>query len=178
MKLQESGVTGGYQRTRIVGSNMLSGCPGSCAAGDLVIPSTSMSQNGAESRDLQARRGWNTKSTWHSIAQTHWLRAEVVLLCYLSLACTQAASSSELRCVQPALVSLLDCGNVSKERSVMSPCLSMSQGCSCLVVSVYESCAVTSVSPLGSFRTSTMNPAEMAPSPTSIVDNTSSPPNR
>lgn len=37
MKLQESGVTGGYQRTRINGSNMLSGCPSSCAAGDLYV---------------------------------------------------------------------------------------------------------------------------------------------
>lgn len=118
MKLQESGVTGGYQRTRIDGSNMLLGCPSSCAAGDLVIPSTSTSQNGAQSRDLQARRGWDSKSTWHSIAQTCWLRAEAVLLYYHSLACTQAAFSSELRCVQPAPMPLLGCGDASKGRSM------------------------------------------------------------
>lgn len=140
---------GGYQRTRTDGSNTLSGCSSSRAGGDLVIRSISTPQNGAQSRDLPARRGWDSKSVWHSVAQTYWLRAEAVLLCYHSPACTQAAFLSEPRCVQPALASLLDCGDVSKERSVMSPHRSTSQGCSCLVVSVYESYAVFSASPLG-----------------------------
>lgn len=177
MKLQESGATGGYQRTGIDGSNMLSGCPSSCAAGDVVIPSIPTSQNGAQSRDLQARSGWDSKSTRHSMAQTHWLRAEVALLGYHSLACTQAAFPSELRCVSQ-LRCLYWTVDVAKERSVMSPRLSTSQGCSCLVVSVCESGAVISASPLGSFRTTSTDPTEVAPSPTSAVDNNSSPPKR
>lgn len=118
IKLQEAGVTGGYQRTKIDGSNMSLGWPSSCAAGDLVIPSISTSQNGAQRRDLQARRGWDSKSTWHSIAQTYWLRAEVELLCYHSLECSQVAFSSELGCVQRAPMPLLGCGDASKERSM------------------------------------------------------------
>lgn len=59
--------------------------------------------------------------------------------------------------------------------SVMPSCHSMFQGCSCLIVSVYESYADISASPLGSLRTLTVNPAEMAPSPTSTVDNSTLP---
>lgn len=118
-----------------------------------------------------------------SIARTYWLRAEVVLLCYHSLACpscfltraevcTASASVSPQagvwRCVQRKV-----CG-VSMPVRI----LSMSQGCSCLVVLVYESCAVISASPLGSFRTMSMDPTEMVSSPTSTVDNNSSPPKR
>lgn len=77
------------------------------------------------------------------------------------------------RCLQPALMFLQGCRGVSEQTSVMSPCLSMARGCSCLVVLVYESCAVISFSPPGLFRTS-MNPAKMAPSPTLMVDNPSS----
>lgn len=65
-----------------------------------------------------------------------------------------------------------------KEGLWHSPCLSMSQGSSCLVVSVYESCAVIATSPLRSFRTTSMDPIEIAPHPASTVDNNSPPTKR
>lgn len=73
MKLQKPRVTEGYQRTRIDGSNMLSGCSSSCAGGDLVIRSVSTSQNGAQSRDLPARRGWDSNRSGTALPRpTGW----------------------------------------------------------------------------------------------------------
>lgn len=105
-----------------------------------------------------------------------WSRAEILKA---EEAQTESLHSTALpRCLQPALMFLQGFRGVSEQTSVMSPCLSMAQGCSCLVVVVYESCAVISFSPPGLFRTTSMNPAKMAPSPTFAVDNPSSHPKR
>lgn len=151
---------------------MVQMCPNPCPAGDLVTRSTSPSQQGAQSREIfKSEKRRTVKCSWPSTAPPCWLRAKGVLLCCHSLALTQAGFSSELRHAQPAPVSLLDYGDVLKV-SVMPCCLSTFQGCSWLIVSVYESSADISTSCLGSLRTLTVNPAEMVRSATSTVDNT------
>lgn len=166
MKLQVRCVTGGYQRTRIDGSNMLLGCPNPSTAGDPVTSSTSSLQHVAQSRDLQARRG-TVKGSQPSTAPSCWLSAKGVLLCWHSLGLTQASFSSELRQAQPAPVSLLDCGDVLKGvcdafLSVHVPRVQLSH-----CINIWKLCWHFS---LPSHRILTMNPAETAPSPNSTVD--------